>query len=152
MHQEVQAVSLRFHCCQVGKCKGHLDRDFHSSVNLHFAFSTPKPGPAQAFGGWMAETCRCLFLQLSVLQEWDAESTAPAVSSFLGCQRQLHPWVHSSPQGWTTVSGALSPSPPAPCPQPLGRLQMQPRLLAMEFAPVALLPSQPVIPQPLRNQ
>lgn len=106
-----------------------------------------QPKPSTSFGGWMAETCHCLFLQLPA-QEWDAESMAPAVSSLPGYQGQLHPWVRSGPQGWTTDSGARSPSPSAPCPQPLGRLRMQPRLLAMGFAPVALLPSR----SPLRNQ
>lgn len=42
---------------------------------------------------------------------------------------------------WSMVP--LPVCPISPCPLPLGRLQRQPRLLAMRFVPVALLPSWP---------
>lgn len=48
MCQEVQAVSLHFCCCQVGKRQDLPGRNFHLSDNSYFASSTQKPGPARA--------------------------------------------------------------------------------------------------------
>lgn len=48
MSWEVQAVPLRFSCCQLRKYQGHPDRDVYPSDNLHFTPSTQNPGPAQA--------------------------------------------------------------------------------------------------------
>lgn len=57
----------------------------------------------------MAEACHCLFLQLPALQEQDVNCLTP-----VGSQGQLHHWVCSGPQGWTTESLEHGPLPHLP--------------------------------------
>lgn len=73
---------------------------------------------------------------------------APASPGVRGsCSLVFAQVLKDGPQSrWSMVPFAACPM--SPCHLPLGRLQRQPRLLAMGFAPVALLPSWP----PLCNQ